>query len=169
MKPHLIRRIYVILALAAWPVGIGSGLYVLAFRNDIRGIWLVAVTMLLALPAVPMLANLAAFPFAYSVFGDRLQPEFPVEAPRRIIGHSWGRVGKVRVSWPGATWFIFSEGLGLRFDLVGRAYVPWDMVIDIQPIHFGQFRLTHRCPCVRNPIDLPATAAAELTGVFQPK
>lgn len=169
MKPHLIRRAYAMFAMVAWPFGSISGFYVLTVRNDNRGIWLLAVSVLVALPAIPMLANLAAFPLAYGVFGDRPRPGFPDEPPKRVIGHSWGRVGRVRISWPGATWFIFAEGLGLKFELVGSAYVPWNMVTDVRPLHFGQFRLTHCCPNVRSPIDLPLAVAAELTGVFQAK
>ncbi|HQU43218.1 MAG TPA: hypothetical protein PK867_10420 [Pirellulales bacterium] len=98
--------------------------------------------------------NLAAFPFAYSVFGELNRTPLPDEPPLAVVPRSSARIGKFE-GRNMVTWLLYERGLGIKIGLMGSAFVPLEQVesLDLS----GRFVavLTHHSPEVRVPIVVP--------------
>jgi hypothetical protein len=146
---YMFYRVYCLSCILIWNV---VGIW--AFRQQLRqeeSSFSDFLILLLpfVLPALFMVFNLFAFPFKYSAFGKYRRTSPPPEIPVFTARANGSRIGWVQLFF---TVKLYSSGPGLFIWGVGKAFIPYEDIVDIEKTLFGRYRLRHTNPEVRNPI-----------------
>ena len=150
-RRYLFYRAYCIIFALAWNAGI-IWMIILTGQGDPPAVFLVLVP--LVIPAIFMLFNLMAFPFAFSIFGPLERSQPPPETPLLQARARAGGIGWLFGSMPFFTWRLYPGGIGFSAFLIGTGYVPFDKVVEVKTSRRG-CTIRHTSAEVRSPINIP--------------
>ena len=154
---YLFFRVYTLVVIVGWLVlGLGS-----AIEQAFPLYPLVSMPFFVS--ALWMLSSLAAFPFAYSVFGPYERTPFPDEKPLLVRETFRGSVGlKLGGGMLAYVWSVYPSGLGIHARWCGKVFIPVGRIRSVKPDTalfqmMTGYKLIHDSPDVRNPIGIPST------------
>ncbi len=123
-------------------------------HNESAAVFFLGGMGVVGVPWLGVIFNVCAFPWSYSVLGRLTRTSFPSEEPVAAFHGCWARVGNLRMTWPCASWLVFSSGLGMRIDIIGKAFLPLETILAWEQRWIG-YTVYHNSPEVRSPLAMP--------------
>ncbi len=153
-KWYLFFRVYTLVVIVGWlALGLGS-----AIEQAFPLYPLVSMPFFVS--ALWMLLSLAAFPFAYSVFGSYERTPFPEGKPLVVRKTVRGGVGlKLGGGMLAYVWSVYPSGLGIHVRWCGKVFIPVEHICSVKPDTtlfqmMTGYKLIHDSPDVRNPVGI---------------
>lgn len=148
-KHYIFYRIYVVVAILAWNF-VGFWVFTRALRTSGPPVVMLFLVPI-AIPAVFMCFNLAAFKFDYSMFGTLERTTSSNDPILEEVRYTGGGIAWLSATAPFLTWRVHPNGLSFHMLGVGSGYVDYSQVTGIKPQSSG-CRISHSSSEVRSPL-----------------
>ena len=132
------------------------------------------VWMAAYVPAFPALLTIVTvflgvfvFSFDYSLLGKLERSLPPPNFVAKYRTASYGRIGSVRFTWPLIEWSVGREGVLIKMQLLGSAFIPAKLIIRLTRGAWIYDVLEHDCPEIASPVYLPKDVCEAVSSILE--
>ncbi len=167
-NPHWLRnRVIYAVSGAIWILGVPMDLFFFVANKttDDQAFLIIFVLTPFCVVSALFTLNTAAFSFAHGALGKFGRSTAPDESPVLTFRGSWGRIGQLKLGITWVSWYVYPTGLGLKIELLGSAFLPFQCIHTAEPRRVGLSRgvaLSHNSPEIGSPVVVPSRVFAAI-------